>query len=340
VQDWRVPVAAPKPLTLVEALRNYWYPAARSDEVAERPFATKVLGESVVLWRDSAGRANAFYDLCIHRGAPLSLGWVDGDTLVCGYHGWAYAADGSCACIPSLPAGRGIPAKARATAYRCQERYGLVWVCLGEPVADIPTFPPEFDDPSWNWDVFSTEALLQANAARWIENLIDFSHHAWIHEGILGDRRYPQILPYEIQQNADGFEFEIEDGGVALDEDATDPSFKRGRARYQVVYPFNMFLVNYRVGEDSRTFRWWVCNPMSTKETRVFRFAGRNSDYPPVEDAIRGSHLIYEQDRRFVEAQRPEELPLDLREELHLRGPDLAALEYRKGLAALGVDWQ
>jgi hypothetical protein len=79
---------------------------------------------------------------------------------------------------------------------------------------------------------------------------------------------------------------------------------------------------------------------MSTKETRVFRFAGRNSDYPPVEDAIRGSHLIYEQDRRFVEAQRPEELPLDLREELHLRGPDLAALEYRKGLAALGVDWQ
>jgi vanillate O-demethylase monooxygenase subunit len=36
-----------------------------------------------------------------------------------------------------------------------------------------------------------------------------------------------------------------------------------------------------------------------------------------------------------VEAQRPEELPLDLSEELHLRGPDRTAVEYRRRLREL-----
>lgn len=41
----------------------------------------------------------------------------------------------------------------------------------------------------------------------------------------------------------------------------------------------------------------------------------------------------------IVEAQRPEELPLDLAEELHLRGPDTAGLEYRRVLHKMGIRW-
>ena len=41
---------------------------------------------------------------------------------------------------------------------------------------------------------------------------------------------------------------------------------------------------------------------------------------------------ILEQDRPVVEAQRPEELPVDLGAELHIRGPDRASVLYRKWL--------
>ena len=60
-----------------EALCHYWHPVARITEVADKPFKAKLLDQPLVLWR-SNGRVAAFYDLCIHRGTPLSLGRVDG----------------------------------------------------------------------------------------------------------------------------------------------------------------------------------------------------------------------------------------------------------------------
>ena len=48
--------------------------------------------------------------------------------------------------------------------------------------------------------------------------------------------------------------------------------------------------------------------------------------------------LLAEQDRAIVENQRPEELPLDLTEELHIKGPDAPALQYRKIMGELDVE--
>src|SRR5262245_55763119 len=123
-----------------QVLRHYWHPVAAAAELAEQPLATRLLGERLVLFRAGA-RVVALDDLCIHRGTALSLGWVAGDRLVCAYHGWEYAPDGSCVRIPALPAGREIPRKACVRAYPVQERYGLLWVCLDEPRGALPHFP-------------------------------------------------------------------------------------------------------------------------------------------------------------------------------------------------------
>ena len=48
------------------------------------------------------------------------------------------------------------------------------------------------------------------------------------------------------------------------------------------------------------------------------------------------THEIMEGDRRIVESQRPVPLPVRLTEELHLRGPDAAALAYRRALGPIG----
>ena len=193
---------------------------------------------------------SAFYDLCIHRGAALSLGWVNGDQLVCAYHGWNYAADGRCTRIPSLPPDREIPAKARAKAFRVQERYGLVWVCLDEPRQDIPEFPPEFDDPSFNWAPYTSEGQWRANAARMIENLADFSHFPWVHAGILGDPNQAESPVITLTETKGGFQYEI---------DTPVNKFRPNSAAkqlYTVILPFMVTIQRRQPGQRRAPYQY------------------------------------------------------------------------------------
>ena len=93
------------------ALHEYWHPVCWSKEATDKPLAVKLLDERVVVCRIN-GETRAFRDLCVHRGTPLSLGWVEGEHLVCAYHGWAYNAEGKCTRIPSIPPEHPIPKKA------------------------------------------------------------------------------------------------------------------------------------------------------------------------------------------------------------------------------------
>jgi phenylpropionate dioxygenase-like ring-hydroxylating dioxygenase large terminal subunit len=80
---------------------NAWYAAAWSHEVsARRPLARTVCGQKLALWRKSDGSAAAVRDACWHRGLPLSMGHVDGDSIVCRYHGRAFDSRGGCTRMP------------------------------------------------------------------------------------------------------------------------------------------------------------------------------------------------------------------------------------------------
>ena len=317
----------------MNALRQFWYPVLWSKELTDKPMATKLLDQPIVAWR-SNGKVAAFYDLCIHRGSPLSLGWVNGDQLVCAYHGWNYGSDGSCTLIPSLPPDREIPAKARAKAFHAQERHGLIWICLDEPTQDIPEFPPEFNDPNFNWEPYTSEGRWRANAARMIENLADFSHFPWVHAGILGDPQQPQCPAITITETEGGFQYEI---------DTPVNKFRPNSAAkqcYTVILPFMVIIQRRQPGSVERHTNIYLCTPVSSNETKFYRLAGRNYRDAKSDDELNAQHRrIFEQDKRIVESQRPDELPLDLSEELHLRGPDTAAVEYRRRLRQLGVEW-
>jgi phenylpropionate dioxygenase-like ring-hydroxylating dioxygenase large terminal subunit len=316
----------------LEALRGYWHPVAWSEEVTEQPLAVRLLDQPLVLWRAADGVA-AFYDLCIHRGTPLSLGWVSDGQLVCAYHGWSYAPSGACTRIPSLPAERGIPSKARATAYQVEERYGLVWVCLGEPRAEIPTFPPELKDPDYRWRE-QRDGFMGCNAARFVENMMDTSHFAWVHPGVLGVPEQAEVAEVEISELDGGFQYWTEEpvGGTMMEPE------RPIQRHYECWLPFMILFRGQQPWRPERQTIWFVCSPISTKETRYFQFSYFN--YERSDAQVQRARLIGEQDRRIVESQRPEELPLDLSEELHLRGPDRASLEYRRRLRQLGITWE
>ena len=71
--------------------------------------------------------------MCVHRGTALSLGWVNGDELVCAYHGWRYRRGVAAAWLSQLADPTRVPAKAKVPAFRAQERYGLISVSMDGP---------------------------------------------------------------------------------------------------------------------------------------------------------------------------------------------------------------
>jgi vanillate O-demethylase monooxygenase subunit len=312
------------------ALHHYWHPVATAAEVGDAPLATRLLDEAIVLFRTGA-RIVALQDLCIHRGTALSLGWIDGANLVCGYHGWEYAPDGRCVRIPALPAGREIPRKACVPAYPVRERYGLIWVCLGEPRAPLPDFP-QAEDPTFH-TFFYGAVLWKTSAARMIENFFDVSHLPWVHPGLIGDRAQPEVPDYPVERDGRELSFEVE---LAAPYERVFQG-RVDRLAYRVILPFAAQAVRL-LPEGRRYVLSTVGAPVSEKEVRRYLLISRNYEQDrPDDDYQRFTDLAFQQDRRIVESQRPEELPVDLRAELQLRGPDAAALQYRRMLADLGL---
>jgi phenylpropionate dioxygenase-like ring-hydroxylating dioxygenase large terminal subunit len=309
-------------------LSQYWHPVAVAAEVGEGPVRASLLGGHVVLFR-SGGALRAFNDVCLHRGAALSLGTVRDGRIVCPYHGWEYDAAGACVRIPALPPDRPIPARARAVTHHVAEAYGLVWVALENPVAPIPGMPGDVHlDPAYSGEVFSVLDWA-TSAGRSTENSMDVSHFPFVHANLLGDPDHPEQEPYELHEEEWGLRFRVEDQFWR----SSDGSFET-RIDYDYVqwFPFTMHL---RFADGDRiTVVSVIASPTDAKRTRVFRVVHRN--HPVDRDQFVREYLhILEQDRIVVESVRPEEILADLRAELHIKVPDLASIAYRKWLAAV-----
>jgi phenylpropionate dioxygenase-like ring-hydroxylating dioxygenase large terminal subunit len=312
-----------------QVLKDYWHPVAFSSDVSDKPVGVQLLESGVVLFR-SGGRVAAFPDLCIHRGTPLSLGFLDEGNLVCAYHGWTYNIDGKCVRIPALSADRSVPPKAHLAPYLVEERYGLVWVCMGKPRLPIARFP-ELSDPSFKMYMHGQEDW-DSGAGRYMENFIDVTHFAWVHPGLLGDREHPECPPLTLRESKTGFQ-------VEMDMDVPETArTKKGKEHilYDITLPFTVRQV--RTNSEGDIIVFVAVSPLSPKRLRRFYFKTRN--YRLDKDAeLKGfSDIVAQQDRAIVETQRPEELPLDLREEMHTKGPDDPAITYRRLLSKLGVE--
>ena len=82
-------------------LTNKWYLVCPSDELKNEIKQYKILGEEIILFRNPDKTITALEDRCCHRNVNLSLGYLDKERIVCGYHGWQYDKTGSCVQIPS-----------------------------------------------------------------------------------------------------------------------------------------------------------------------------------------------------------------------------------------------
>ena len=124
-------------------LHNFWYVACGSDELTPRQtLHRQLLGEPVLIGRDSAGQVFAFRDTCPHRGTLLSRGAFDGQEVECPYHGWRFGTDGRCTAIPSLTSEDEVDVAAVHTRpYPAVESDGVIWVYVGAANSELPEVP-------------------------------------------------------------------------------------------------------------------------------------------------------------------------------------------------------
>ena len=173
----------------VTFLRNAWYVAAWGGEVTASPLARTLLGEPVVLFRTADGAPVALEDRCCHRQLPLSMGTVAGDGIRCAYHGLRFDAAGRCTAVPGQTT---VPPGAAVRSYRLAERWGWVWIWMGDPaLADEAAIPDWWfmDHPDWR--------TVPGNGGRPIhtrgnyelitDNLLDLSHVGYVHPDTIGN---------------------------------------------------------------------------------------------------------------------------------------------------------
>jgi len=186
---------------------NEWYVAAFATEVSRDFLPRRLLGKRVVLFRTEFGEPVALSDRCAHRAYPLSLGTLEGDTIVCGYHGFRFDVQGNCVEVPSAskcPKGIGV------ARYPVVEKGPLVWIWMGDPDAADTALLPEQDwlsSPAWKHSQGSFH--LNANYVSMHENLLDLTHLSYLHANTFGTPDYARAA----------FRSEIREGYFALHRD-------------------------------------------------------------------------------------------------------------------------
>ena len=164
-------------------LKNGWYVAAFSREVDRRPLARTILGQPLVLYRTEAGKPVALSDRCAHRGAQLAKGSLEGDALVCGYHGFAFDDKGRCIRIPGLAR---VPEQVRVPCHPVVEAWNWLFVWMGDPRLAEGTKLPDYHwmtEPGWA----GRDELLHVEAGYTLvrDNLLDLSHAKFVHKNTL-----------------------------------------------------------------------------------------------------------------------------------------------------------
>ena len=318
---------------------NFWYAAARSHELRDRPVRVRMLGQDFALFRDAQGVARCVSDVCIHRGASLSDGKVADGKLHCPYHGWAFDGEGRCRWIPSLGRNAQIPSRARIDGYPTLERYGIVFAFLGDlPDAERPPLMavPEWDQPGWRAtpiDILEVPAYYE----RSMENGLDPAHNEFVHPS----QGSPGLEPDYLRQ---GLNLEDSEWGtrffVSFDEKThQDSDFTGLRASKKGVragsgnHGPNALQTWINFSATNAFHQYFFEAPVDESHTRVFFINTRNCMTDPKMDArAREANLrVANEDIAVLAALNPVRTPETNPKEILLT-TDQAVAKYREYL--------
>jgi phenylpropionate dioxygenase-like ring-hydroxylating dioxygenase large terminal subunit len=186
--DIHPPDLAPVPdLRRVGSHPDHWYPLAWSRELKPgSAIGVQFAGAPIALVRPKQGPVFALEDRCAHRQVPLHKGVVEGCTLRCCYHGWAFASTGACIDVPYLGRGK-LPNGVRA--YPCREEAGLIFVFPGKAeLAETVAFPCLAASGDKRFRTRRFGRIVDCHYTFMHENLTDMNHQ-FLHRKQMGQVR-------------------------------------------------------------------------------------------------------------------------------------------------------
>ena len=315
-----------------QAMRHSWFPVARSADLVAggKPEAATLLGVPLVVYRDGGGRAAVASRRCPHRGADLSIGEVHESSIGCPYHGWQFSSgDGLCVRVPSLEDQSKIPPKARIKTYPIEERYGLVWTALEDPIE------PLYELDEWTAEEFewlpATPLDSPVGVSVSVENFRDVAHFPFVHKVSMGPT--PEVVePLNVKR--DGVhtwmfrELNAGTGEWAEDGDCTMKYHCVAPGLASITYDYERYGTRVVAGFPS---------PIAYDHVKIFWGVANAVSYSgaSIEENLRIEEMVYLEDIPIVENITPREVPWDAESEEFSAPADLFTLNYRRSFLEL-----
>ena len=161
-------------------LRNYWYLAAWSEEIADKPLARTFFDQPMVLFRAENGRVAMLDDVCPHRFAALHRGRVIEGALECPYHGLRFGAAGQCV---HSPFSAKPPQAQQVRSVPVVETGGFVWFWYGDSELASATPVPDLGEvrQTPTTQLIRMHNHMNADFMLGLDNLLEASHVGFLH---------------------------------------------------------------------------------------------------------------------------------------------------------------
>ena len=260
-----------------ELLRRYWHPVGLVEHATQTPREVRMLGESLVLFRDKKGRVGLVHARCCHRGTTLYYGRVEDEGIRCCYHGWLFDFEGRCLDQPCEPGGGQNRDRIRQPWYPVKEQYGLIFAYMGPP-EKMPVLPRyeclEVMDEGEFLDTDDTSigtggpVIAPCNWLQHWENVVDPFHVPILHGTFSGTQFTPtmNMMP--------AVKFEYSPLGVKVVSDRVLPDGRKFKRVTEVCMPTLRVVPNPMVAKFGRveTIGWTI--PIDDTHYRIYT-AGR-----------------------------------------------------------------
>lgn len=241
-------------------MRRFWTPFMLSKEIAEpdcTPVRVRVLGESLLAFRDSDGRAGLVDEFCPHRRVSLFFGRNEECGLRCVYHGWKFDVDGNCVDLPSEPADSNFKDKISLKAYPVREKAGIVWAFMG-PVELMGGLPEQEWMEVPDDHIYQSRWYQESNYAQAVEGEIDSAHVSFLHSKLDNDAPNKAALTgaFFSEDTAPKWKVTESDFGMTLGARRRVDGGRYYWRMNQWLYPFYTMIAP--TPGESRTVRMWV----------------------------------------------------------------------------------
>jgi phenylpropionate dioxygenase-like ring-hydroxylating dioxygenase large terminal subunit len=255
----------------IGGLVDYWHVIGFADELEKgKSIQRNLYGVPILLWRDNDHKVFAVADVCSHKRSPLAVSDFDINEITCPYHGWKYNQKGGLIEIPSSPHIDITKLKCALQTYLVREQDGFIWVLLHcEAPQNEPISLSNFADNHWGNVHF--QAAFDTNEELLIENFMDATHTAFIHEGII--RGFGEKVKHQIHLNVD------ENGVLVTFAETTEKvalglGFLLGKnlkiKHTDAFLPPNLVKVDYYINDIHRFNAFIACTPTAEGKTQAF----------------------------------------------------------------------